>query len=228
MKKIFSTILFLILALCSYSQYLSQVTFSGGANLSSIAFMTDQNILIRISIDGKVMEWGTEVQSDRNNNYYAPRLQPYMGRIDYYGLEADSILRGKVKSIGTCLLTYYGQYDMEIKIGKLKSVGNLMLDYYTHYDNADFKGKLRFIGSSVLEYYSSFENEAFRGKLKTLGSSAITYYSSFDDKLIRGKIKSIGTVSYQWYTSLDKIGFGGGLKTGSFRQNISGVIYIVQ
>ncbi|MDZ4795999.1 MAG: hypothetical protein SGI83_17090 [Bacteroidota bacterium] len=228
MKKLFSLIPFWLLSLSVYSQQLSQVSFGGGSSLSSLGFMTDQNVLIRISEEGKVMEWGIELQSERNANYYAPNLQPFMGRIDYYGPEADSVVRGKVKTIGTCLLTYYDQYETDNKIGKLKSVGTFSLDYYTNYDNVTQKGKLRNIGSLALDYYSSFENEGSKGKLKTIGSSAITYYSSFDDKMIRGKIKSIGPVSYQWYTSLDRIGYGGGLKTGSFRQNISGITYIIQ
>jgi hypothetical protein len=60
-----------------------------------------------------------------------------------------------------------------------------------------------------------------------VGNTSITYYSSFDDKLIKGKVKRIGPVSYQWYTSLDLYG-GGGLKSGNYRQNIAGVVYVVQ
>lgn len=227
MRIIFTTIVFLFLSHSTYSQELSQVTFSGGTRLTSIAFLADREILIRISEDGKILEWGIEWQAMRSN-YYAPKLQPYIGRIEYYGPEADSVNRGKVKSIGTCMLTYYGPFEMEIKIGKLKSIGNIFLDYYTNYDNANFKGKLRFIGDRQLEYYSSFENEAYRGKLKSIGSSAITYYSSFDDKFIRGKIKSIASNKYTWYTSLDRLGYGGGLKSGLLRQNISGITYILQ
>lgn len=228
MNRIILFCSFLLLSYFTYSQELSQVTFASDANLNSFAFMTDQDVLIRVSNDGKIMEWGIEVQSLRSNNYYAPRLQPFMGRIDYYGPEADSINRGKVRSIGTCSITYYSTYETVEKIGKLKSIGIISLDYYSNYDNAILKGKIRFAGNLMLEYYSSFDDEGFRGKLKSIGSTAITYYSSFDDKLIRGKIKSIGGTSYQWYTSIDRIGYGGGLKTGSFRQSIGGVTYILQ
>lgn len=228
MKKLFLLIYLGLINLSLYAQQLSQVTFANGSTLSSLAFMTDQNVLIRISEEGKVLEWGIEIQSNQNANYYAPNLQPFMGRIDYYGPESDSVFRGKVKTIGTCLLTYYGQYEPDNKIGKLRSVGIVSLDYYTNYDHATQKGKIRNIGNLILDYYSSFENEGSKGKLKKIGSSAISYYSSFDDKMIRGKIKSIGSVSYQWYTSLDRLGYGGGLKTGSFRQNISGITYIIR
>ncbi len=223
MCKLFIAIPFLLLASCTYSQQLSQVTFSGGANLSYISFLVDQNVLIRITEDGKVIEWGIEWLSQRSD-YYAPKLQPYMGKVDYYGPESDSVFRGKVKSIGTCVLTYYGHYETDPKVGKIRSVGTVALDYYTNFDNTVLKGKLRFVGNLVLEYYSSFDDEAFRGKLKSIGNTPITYYSTFD-KLIKGKIKSIGTVAYTWYSSFD---LRSGLKSGLYRQNIGGVTYILR
>lgn len=224
MKKLFTAIPFLLFAACTWSQQLSQVTFSGGSSLSYLSFRTNEDALIRISQDGKVMEWGIEWLSERYN-YYAPKLQPYMGRIDYYGPESDSAFRGKVKSIGTCALTYYGHYEMESKVGKLRSVGSLSLDYYSSYDNTTFKGKLKFIGNLMLEYYSSMDDEAFRGKLKSIGNTPIIYYSTFEDKQVRGKIKTIGSVPYTWYTSFDLMN---GLKSGEYRQNIGGVVYILQ
>jgi hypothetical protein len=213
---------------CSNAQQLGQVSFSGGANLTSFALIGTDGVLIRISVDGKILEWGYEIQSERNANYYAPRLQPYMGRVDYFGPETDSVFRGKVKSIGSLFITYYNQYEIEAKIGKLKSVGNISLDYYSNYDDATFKGKLKIIGNSIIGYYSSFEDEGYKGKLKTVGNSAISYFSSFDDKLIRGKIKNIGGVNFQWFTSLDRVGYGSGLKSGNYRQNINGITYILQ
>ena len=226
MKKFLVGITFLFSATCSYSQELSQVTFSGGANLSYFSFLTDQGVLIRITDQGKILEWGIEMYSDRYN-YYAPKLQPFMGRIDYYGPESDSVFRGKVRSIGTCSFTYYGSYEKDSKPGKLRSIGNQILDYYSSFDNAAFRGKIKFAGNLMLEYYTSFEDEPFRGKLKTINNTLIKYYSSFDDKSIKGKIKSIGSVDYQWYTSFD-VGRTGALKVGLYRQNINGIIYILQ
>lgn len=227
MRIFFTTIVFLFLSFNTYSQELSQVTFSGGTRLTSIAFLADREVLIRISEEGKILEWGIEWQAMRSD-YYAPKLQPYIGRVEFYGPEADSVNRGKVKSIGTCMFTYYGPFEMDIKVGKLKSIGRVFLDYYTNYDNVNLKGKLKYIGDRQLEYYSSFENEAYRGKLKAIGSSFITYYSSFDDKFIKGKVKSIASVKFLWYTSLDRLGYGGGLKSGLYRQHISGITYILQ
>ncbi len=228
MRKLLTVISFLLVSECCTSQQISQVTFSGASTLSYFTFITDQDVLIRVSEDGKVMEWGSELRSERNNNYFAPKLQPFMGRVDYYSTESDSAFRGKVKSIGTCVITYYGPYETDTKAGKIKSIGREVLDYYSNYDNAAFKGKLRFAGSRVLTYYSSVEDEAFRGKLKSIANTTIVYHSSFDDKLIRGKIKSIGAVAYNWYTSLDRKGLGGSLKSGLYRQNINGVTYILR
>ena len=226
MKKLFTAIPFLLLVTCTYSQQLSQVTFSGGSSLSYFSLVTDRNVLIRISVDGKIMEWGTEVQSLRSSNFYAPNLQPYMGRVEYYGPESDSLSRGKVKSIGTANITYYGSYETETKIGKTRSIGSLILDYYSDFDDKALKGKIKFIGNLVLQYYSSFDIDGFSGRLKAVGSNSISYYSSFEDKFIKGKIKSIGPLTYSWYTSLD-IGRGVGLKSGSYRQKIGAVTYIL-
>ena len=226
-KKTLFAVLLVLPATFAWSQQLSQVTFAGASTLSYFTFTTDQDVLIRVSEDGKLLEWGTELRSERSSNYYAPKLQPFMGRVDYYGAEADTVFRGKVKSIGTCMLTYYGALEKDAKPGKLKSLGSTGLDYYTQFENAAFKGKLRFAGTLVLEYYPSLENEAFRGKLKSIGNTRIVYHSTFDDKLIRGKIKSIGSVAYNWGTSLDTR-YKGTLKSGSYRQQINGVTYILR
>jgi hypothetical protein len=222
MRQIFTVIALLLFSSCIFSQKLSQVSLGG----NYISVLIDQNVLIRITPDGKLIDWGTELVSQRNS-YYDPKLQPYLGRVEYYGKEADSVFRGQVKSIGTAAITYYGRYDTDIKMGKLKSIGTLMLDYYTNFDNAAFRGKLRFVGSTVLQYYSSLEDEAVRGRLKAVGITPITYYSSFDNRDLRGKIKSIGTLTFEYYSSLDRAELRGQLKTNIYRPNIGGVTYIL-
>jgi hypothetical protein len=222
MKEFLLIVSFLFIASGSHSQELAQVTFSGGTTLSYYSFRTDQEIIIRISEDGKILEWGTDPGPGRY--YYDPRkLQPYLGRVEYFGPEYDSVFRGKVKSIGTCTFTYYGKFETGSKIGKLKTIGRLAADYYDNYEDASLKGKLKFTGSNLFSYYPSFENEAFRGKLKSVNNSAITYYSTFDDKSISGKLKSIGSFQYTWYSSYDR--FHGSLKYGNVTQNINGIIY---
>src|SRR5258705_1323567 len=129
MKILFCSISFLLVTLYTYSQELSHVIFTNGATLASFSFVTDQQVYIKISEEGKVLEWGNEMDH-RHYNYYPGKLEPYMGRVDYYGPEADSISRGKIKSIGTCLLTYYGAYETEAKKGKLRTIGRVILDYY--------------------------------------------------------------------------------------------------
>jgi hypothetical protein len=228
MRKIIVFISVCFLARGLYAQQLSQVTFASGKTFSSFAILTDQGVLVRITDEGNITEWGTEVQSLRSSNYYAPRLQPFTGRVDYYGDEADSLIRGKVKSIGTCTFTYYGAYETENRRGRLKTAGILSMDYYTRYDNIAFRGKLKSVGNYTVEYYSSFENESLRGKPKSINNTAITYYSSFDDKAVSGKVKSIGPFNYTWYTSYDRQGAGGAMKSGLQRQNINGITYILR
>jgi hypothetical protein len=224
MKKIALSISLLFIAAVVYSQELNHVTFSGGATLSFFSFRTDQEIIIRISEDGKVLDWGTDPGPGR---YYNDplKLQPYLGRVEYFGQEYDSVFRGKVKSIGTCTFTYYDKYETASKTGKLKTIGRVALDYFDNYEDAAYKGKLKFAGPVLFSYYSSFENEAFRGKLKSVNNNSITYYSTFDEKASIGKLKSIGGLEYSWYPSYDRS--RGGLKSGSISQVINNITYTI-
>jgi len=223
--RIFFSLPLLLLACLTNAQELSHIQFSGGATVSSLSFTTDQQIIIKISEDGKVLEWGTEMEPFRYN-YQPGKLLPYMGRVAYYGSEADSISKGKVKMIGTTLLSYYSASETNAKAGKLKSIGSTSLDYYSNYENAALTGKLKFAGNTLFNYYSSFENEAFRGKLKSAGKTTIAYYSTFDDKLIKGKVKSIDGTMYAWYASYETR-YSGGLKSGHLSRKINGVTYII-
>ena len=225
MRRVYLLVLLLLFNVGIYSQALSHIALTGGTTLSSFSFITDQQVIIRISQDGKVLEWGTEMEPFRYR-YYPGKLIPYMGRVEYYGPGTDSAYKGKVKSIGTCLLNYYGSTEYEEKKGKLKSIGSVTFDYYSNFDDKAFRGRIKFAGSSLISYYGSYENEYYRGKLKSVGNIPLTYYSSFDDKIIRGKIKSIGMYNYIWYTSMDR--YRGGLKSGSLEQRINGVMYIVR
>lgn len=226
MRSILAIILVLFLLPQSYSQQLSQVSFSKGANLDYFSFVTEQGVQIRVSVDGKILEWGIEVMADRYN-FYARKLQPFMGRIEYYGDQDDSVFRGKVKSIGTCFFTYYDAYQVKSKIGKLKSIGNQYLDYFEEYEDKMLQGKLKTAGALSIDFYRSYENESYRGKIKTIGFLPITYYSVFDDKLNAGKLKSIGPVQYTWYSLGERTDMRGALKSNNYRQVISGVTYIL-
>jgi len=226
MKKNYLIIVLSFSFLGCYAQQLCQVTFSGGSGFSWFSLSTNQNVLIRISAEGKILEFGTEEQSLNNRNYFAPKLRPFEGRVDYYSNESDSAFRGKIKSIGTCFFTYYASNDYPEKVGKIKSAGSLTFDYYSKLDDASFANKIKSIGQDNITYYSSVENEAFKGKLKSVGKTSIVYYSSFDDRAIKGKVKSIGSYNYIWYTSFDRS--AGGLKSCLQRQPVNGVLYILQ
>ena len=224
MYRIVLIISFLFFNTGIFSQELTHVIFSRGETLSSFSFRTDQDVIIRISEDGKLLEWGTDPGPGRY--YNDPRkLQPYLGRVEYYGQEYDSVFRGKVKSIGTCTFSYFGKYETENKIGKLKTIGPVSVDYYDNYEDAAFKGKIKYAGSVLFSYSSSFENEAYRGKLKSVNNTSISYYSSFDDKAVRGKLKSIGNVEYTWYPSYDR--YRGSIKTGQLSPTVNGITYFI-
>jgi hypothetical protein len=227
MNRFINSLSVLLFTLSAYSQQLSQVRLDNGATLAFFSIRTGQDVEIRLSPDGNLTEWGTEILSDRGY-YYAPQLQPFLARTEYFDALSDSAFRGKVKSIGTCFINYYGAYEEEHKRGKLKSMGPLQFDYYSKYDEKNLQGKIKFIGNLIVDYYRSYENEAIRGKLKSIGSTAITYYSVFDDKYNVGKVKSIGPASYTWYSPFNSMYGGGGLKSNNYRQRISGVTYILQ
>jgi len=224
--RFFTIISFLIEPGIANSQQLGQVTFSKGTQLSYFSFLTDQGVLIRLSDDGNILEWGTEVLSDRYN-FYAQKLQPFMGRIEYYGPKDDSIFRGKIKSIGTCFITYYDTFQVKSKIGKLKSIGRAQLDYFEDYDDKMLKGKIKTAGVLAIDYYRSYENENLRGKLKLVGSTPITYYTVFDDKVNAGKLKAIGSAMFSWYSLGDRSDMRGAVKSNNYRQVVSGVTYIL-
>jgi hypothetical protein len=227
MKKKYLIIGCLAICCSGYAQQLSQVTFSNGSVFSWFSILTNQNILIRISDDGKILEYGTEEHSYYNNNYFAPKLIHWAGSVNYYDQSTDSAYRGKIKNIGSCFFTYYPSYDNPQKAGKIKSAGSLSFDYYEKFQDALLAGKIKNIGTNTINYYTSFDNDAVKGKLKMIGTTVIAYYSSFDDTLIKGKVKSIGSARYIWYTSSDRREYQGAIKSGYQRQLINGITFIL-
>src|SRR5678815_2522924 len=83
MKQIFIVIAFVLFSPSSFSQKLSQVSLAGGY----ISILIDQNVLIRITPDGRLIDWGTELASQRTNSY-DPKLQPYLGSCLLYTSDA--------------------------------------------------------------------------------------------------------------------------------------------
>lgn len=225
MKKLVALFSVLSFVYFGHAQKLAQVSFLDGSNLSFFTLQDDQGTLIRLSVDGKLLEWGSELMADRGY-YYAPKLQPYMGRVEYYGNDVDSAYRGKVKSIGTSSIMYYGSNDEPMRKGKLRTLGMLNFDYYSIYDEKSMQGKLKFIGNLLLDYYRGYENEDYRGKLKSIGSIGIAYYSVFEDRYNKGKLKSVGTAAYKWYSEYDYL--RGALKSNNYRQNVGGINFILR
>jgi hypothetical protein len=221
-------ILALLVSFFSYlsvcGQNLKFVQFSNGTDLVCISYITDQNVIIKISTDGKILEWGYEQEPGRF--YGRPgMLKPYMGRVEYYSNQTDSILNGKVRYIGTTSIYYYGSSEKKEYAGKIKMLGRNVFDYFAEFDNESFRGKIKAVGDKSFNYYNSFENEAYRGKLKQVGSSNITYFSTFEDKALRGKLKTIGSVTIGWYNSLER--YPGSLKDGIMTRQVDGVTYIL-
>jgi hypothetical protein len=225
MKRYILSCVLLAFCVTGMSQSLYHVIFYDGSTVSTLSYFTDQKVIIKISPEGKIIEYGPEMDSWRM--YYTPgKLQQYMGRVDHYERQFDSTLNGKIKSIGTTQITYYGSTDNPAFVGKVKSIGRVFFDYYSDFENESVRGKIKTAGSQSITYYSSFENESYRGKMKSLGGKTITYYSTFDDKAFRGKLKSIGSYNYTWYSS-GETRYHGGLKSGNINQMIEGVTYIL-
>jgi hypothetical protein len=207
-----------------YGQNLKFVQFNNGENLVCISYITDQKVIIKISTDGQILEWGYEQEPGR---YYTMpgMLKPYMGRVEYYTNQTDSILNGKVRSIGVTNITYYGSLQKDEFAGKVKMLGRNVFSYFGEFDNELLRGKIKFAGNKGFNYYNSFENEAYSGKLKSVGNTNITYYSTFDDRALKGKLKAIGSVTLRWYNSMER--YPGTLKDGIITRVIDGVTYIL-
>ena len=139
MRKFFALTLTIIIFTGGYSQTLKFVSFSQGSEFQSFSFSTNQKIIIKISQDGNVLEWGNEQEPGRF--YSEPgKLQPYMGRVEYYEKQFDSILNGKIKSIGVTSITYYGSTENAALVGKVKSLGNQFINYYIEPGNQTMIG----------------------------------------------------------------------------------------
>lgn len=226
MKNSLLILIFIFVHLLGSAQKLGQVSFLEASNFAWFSLATDQNILIRISDDGHILEYGTEQASVYNRNYIAQKLLPYQGVVNYYDDKADSAFKGKIKNIGTCYFTYYPSSDYPDRAGKIKSAGRLYFDYYRQLEDTLTGGRIKNIGFDLITYYTSFDNEALKGKLKSVGNTVIQYYTSFDDVYLKGKLKSIGTYRYDWMKTFSGRDFFVTLKTGFQRQLINGVIYV--
>lgn len=227
MKKLFTTLTAACFFLSSFSQRLAQIKLTTDGNSDIISFVTEDAVIVNITRDGKIIDWGVENNTGRYYNYPG-RLEKFMGRTDFYTANDNEDSRGKVKNIGRTTFTYYAAYENELLKGKIKNMGSIFFDYFNSYDDDAWKGKIKNAGSVSFAYYRSTDNDAYKGKFKNIGSSSLTYFSSFDDKAYRGKIKSIDNRSFSYYSSFDRPEYRGSMKGGNQPNYIiNGVKYLL-
>ena len=226
MKKLFFITGLILLVTCAFAQKLAQIIVPNNSNSNIISFLVDETVIVNITTDGKISNWGIENNTARQYNYPA-KLDKYMGKEEYYPETDNEASRGKVKYIGRTAFTYYSSGENEKWVGKLKSIGPIVFDYYTSYEDVAFRGYIKNSGSVLFTYFSSFDDASYKGKLKSVGTTSLTYYSSFDDKAFKGKIKTIDRQSFVYYSSYDRREFSGSLKTGFRILYFNGIKYFI-
>lgn len=232
-KQFVKRLLILILVTAyttSIAQKIDFVVLSGFGATQTFYYSpgTSDKVLIALSKDGNIVEYGTEFPKEFYG-YYPGKLQQYMGRVDYYKSTDNEAFRGKIRYIGLTQVTYYGTYDEESLRGKVKSIGTVQFDYYASYDDASVKGNFKSIGNTSITWLPSYENDAIRGRLKTIGNTRFDWYTSFDDKALSGKVKQIDQYPFTYYTSFENNnGQKGQLKSGFFQKYINGINYYLR
>lgn len=226
MKRIVTFIGLLLSLQAVNAQSLAQVSLTQNAKSALLSFETADHALVNIDKTGMLLNWGTE-NTQRMLSRFPQKLDPYMGRVDYYTDIDDVALRGKVKYIGATAITYFASYEKENLAGKVKSIGNINFTYYEPYEDKVYAGNIQQAGNVTLNYYGSFDNDAIKGNFKSIGNIQLTYYSSFDDKSLAGKIKSIDGNVFTYYSSFERKEFNGIMKSGFITKTIQGVKFIV-
>lgn len=152
MKKNLLTISGLLFFALSFGQRVAQITLSSSGSSDIITFITDDAIIINITKDGKIIDWG--IDGSKGRYYNDPgRLDKYLGRIEYYSANDKVDFRGKVKYLGRTAFNYYTSYENELFKGKVKSIGSNAIDYFTSYDDVAFKGNIKNAGTVSFAYY---------------------------------------------------------------------------
>lgn len=223
--KLFHCTVFTFLLAPAFAQSLAQITIDNRGGQDIITFVVDVNVVVNMTKDGKIINWGLEYIDPRLG--MLPRLEKYMGKEEYYPASDNEAYSGKIQYIGRTRITYYTSNDDAALKGKVRSIGNNVLDYYRDYDDASFKGFLKNAGQLSFTYYSSFEDKSYKGKIKSAGRISLSYYGSVDDKAYRGKIKNIDRNIFTYYSSYDQIGYGGIMKTGNQVVSSGGIKFII-
>ena len=144
MKKLFLITGLSLLATLAFAQKIAHIVLPNNSISNTITFLVDETVLVNITPDGKIIDWGIENNMWRQFNYsYPPRLEKYMGKEEYYPAIANDGSRGKVKYIGRTGFTYYSSAENERWTGKIKSIGGQSFEYYSSYDRREFSGSLK-------------------------------------------------------------------------------------
>jgi hypothetical protein len=227
MKKSWLAFIAILFAASLFAQKITKVTLANNSNVELITFELNDKVLLNVSKDGKVINWGVDDYIGPGENC-SGRLAPYVGRVEYYSAADNEALQGKVKYIGSTLFTYYPSYENDLLKGKIKSIGQFNIDYNGNYDDASIRGNIKLIGDIAVSWFTSLDNEAYKGKLKSFGPTAFTYYTSFDDAAYKGKIKSIDKVSFTYYSSFDRREYWGAMKSGTPLSMVNGIKYFAK
>ncbi len=227
MKRMLLLLVGATFSLLVKAQTISKVVVGNTGAFEKVTFDVGEYVMLNLSKEGSIISWGIDHYLGQMENYQ-DKLDPYNGRVEYYGPNDNEAFRGKIKYMGRTYITYYASYDYEILRGKVKSIGNITLDYNQSFEDEAFRGNLKNIGQSAVTWYPSSENAALAGKLKSIGNTTLTYYPSFEDKAFRGKIKSIDRTSFTYYSSLERIEYRGAMKTGSTIIFANGIKYYVK
>jgi hypothetical protein len=222
---VFASLLF---SLFASAQRIHKVILTDKGATTTTCFLLNENVVIYLSDEGDIKEWGVDLYADRPADYVNRKITPYGGRVEYYNEKDNEAFRGKLKYVGNVLITYYASFDEKSMAGKIKSIGTSTMNYYTVYDDPSSKGKLKSIGRMNFTYYSSFDNDAFKGKIKNAGTVGFTYYASTDDKAFAGKVKSMNNMPFTYYSSQDRAGLKGAQKSGNQLQVINGITYWIK
>ncbi|MGH2565824.1 MAG: hypothetical protein ACRDE5_15005 [Ginsengibacter sp.] len=227
MRKISTLIIFTCFLIPAFSQKLAHIIIDNRGTSDVISFAIDESIFFNLTKDGKIIDWG--VEDDRPGpKFFPPKLAKYMGREEYYSATDDEAYRGKIKYLGSALITYYTANDNEALKGKIKMIGSNFFTYYTAYDDAAFKGNIKTAGPVSFTYYASYDDESYRGKIKTVGATSLAYYGMIDDKAFRGKIKNIDRNAFTYYSSYDRKEYSGMPKTPNQMAVSGGVQFLVK
>ena len=229
MKKIFFLSTIVCCALFLNAQRVQRVTIGGNGTLLNFGLLLPQNVVIHVDQTGALGEWGVDKYADRqmNNNIQKP-LEKFEGRTENYKATDDSAFQGKLKMVGSAIITYYASTDKPYLRGKVKAIGPIKFDYYSNYEDPMSQGKLKMIGSNNVTYFGNYENDAIKGKVKAIGGTNFTYFGGLEDKAFAGKIKSLGSATFTYYNSSERNYGPGNIKTGSYFQSQGGLLYFIK